>query len=233
MWGIDDDIYEDYYSGALSSSRKLWKFSSKELKHIGIAMAALIFAFSLPDSLCFGDFNLYSYLVTLVIMTISVSTGFLLHELGHKFTAQMYGCAAEFRYSKLGLALLILSGLTGFLIFAAPGAVMIFGSIDTEKNGKISLAGPGTNAVLAALFGFVSIPLGIMFGVNSLIYLIPYYVAYVNLMLGAFNMIPLYPLDGSKIFKWSVPVYIITVIIFAILYFGLIAGNLVAWVLGS
>ncbi|MEM2900813.1 MAG: hypothetical protein QXT63_08480, partial [Thermoplasmata archaeon] len=163
MWGIDDDIYDDYYSGVFSQSRKLWKFSTKELKHIGIAMAALIFAFSFPNSLCLGEFSLYSYLVTLVIMTISVATGFLLHELGHKFSAQMYGCAAEFRYSKLGLGLLILSGILGFPIFAAPGAVMIFGNIDTEKNGKISLAGPGTNAILAAIFGFTSIPIGIIF----------------------------------------------------------------------
>jgi len=45
----------------------------------------------------------------------------------------------------------LLFSLFGFII-AAPGAVFIRGMITRERNGKISLAGPMTNIVLAILF---------------------------------------------------------------------------------
>ena len=56
------------------------------------------------------------------------------------------------------LVLAILMSFFGF-IFAAPGAVVIKASyIHPSKNGKISLAGPLTNIILALLF-FALIPL--------------------------------------------------------------------------
>ena len=38
-----------------------------------------------------------SFYEVFIVSAITVGTGFLLHELGHKFVAQRYGCFAEFR----------------------------------------------------------------------------------------------------------------------------------------
>jgi Zn-dependent protease len=32
--------------------------------------------------------------------------------------------------------------------------------------------------------------------------------AYINVFLGLFNMIPVLPFDGSKIVRWNIPIYI-------------------------
>lgn len=136
------------------------------------------------------------FLVLFVISLFTAGLGFLLHELGHKFVAQHYGCTAEFRafdqmlYLAVGLAVLI-----GF-IFAAPGAVMISGMVTRKENGYISLAGPLTNYVLAMLFLALSIFLpagGQLFSIGFSI----------NVWLGLFNLIPFGNFDGIKIFYWN------------------------------
>ena len=131
-----------------------------------------------------------------VISMFTAGFGFLLHELAHKFVAQHYGCAAEFRawdqllYLAVGLAIFI-----GF-IFAAPGAVMISGMITRKENGLISAAGPATNYVLAMLF-------------LGLLHLLPQWANVfatgfsINIWLGMFNLIPFGPLDGKKVFDWN------------------------------
>src|SRR3989344_674178 len=131
-----------------------------------------------------------------VISMFTAGFGFLLHELAHKFVAQHYGCAAEFRawdqllYLAVGLAIFI-----GF-IFAAPGAVMISGMITRKENGLISAAGPATNYVLAMLF-------------LGLLHLLPQWGNIfatglsINIWLGIFNLIPFGPLDGKKVFDWN------------------------------
>ena len=62
--------------------------------------------------------------VNLLMSFAAVMTGFLLHELAHKWMAQKYGCWAEYRGNRNGLLLALLMGAVGFLI-AAPGAVMV------------------------------------------------------------------------------------------------------------
>ena len=131
-----------------------------------------------------------------VISMFTAGFGFLLHELAHKFVAQHYGCAAEFRawdqllYLAVGLAVFI-----GF-IFAAPGAVMISGMITRKENGIISAAGPATNYILAMLF-------------LGLLYILPQWANVfatgfsINIWLGLFNLIPFGPLDGRKVFDWN------------------------------
>jgi Zn-dependent protease len=153
----------------------------------------------------------------IVISALAVGTGFLFHELAHKFMAQRYGYWAEYRANKSGLLFIIIMSLMGF-IFAAPGAVMIHKGanshqsnaypfsgedyIDQRKIQKeqllISLAGPITNIILAAFFLLLLVS-SIFPGKVSMNAF--YFTFFINLYLAAFNLIPFGPLDGKKVFE--------------------------------
>jgi Zn-dependent protease len=97
------------------------------------------------------------------------------------------------------------------ILFAAPGAVFIYGRPSRKENGIISAAGPFTNLVIGAI-SLVSAMLlsAIIPFLGGGLFLI----GIINLIIGAFNMVPVMPLDGSKIWKWSRTVYIIMAIFF-------------------
>lgn len=183
---------------------KIGKISTSRTELIDISKAwlalSLAFAFIYSGaSLLKGNFdNVFSvdFLLVFLISLFTAGLGFLLHELAHKFVAQHYGCAAEFRaWDQLLYLAVTLAVVIGF-IFAAPGAVMISGMITRKENGIISAAGPATNYVLAMIF-------------MGLLFLFPQWGNVfatgfsINLWLGLFNLIPFGPLDGRKVFDWN------------------------------
>jgi Zn-dependent protease len=134
-----------------------------------------------------------------LISLATVGSGFVLHELSHKFTAQNYGYWAEFRMWPFGLVLALATSLIGF-IFAAPGATYISGSnISQSENGRISIAGPLTNVGVALAF----LPLSVFFPTNSFYGELGFIGTQINIFLALFNMLPIMPLDGAKVFQWS------------------------------
>lgn len=183
------------------------KFSSKEKKDLFYAGLMISLAFAILLS---GGLNILNlgFLIVFLIAFFTAGIGFLFHELMHKYVAQGYGLFAEFRASYKMLWIAIFFSFFGFII-AAPGAVYIFGNINKEKNGKISLTGPLTNIFLALLFlililllrpsGFFEMFFGFGLTINSL--------------LAAFNMIPAMPFDGAKIFAWNKKAYFISLIL--------------------
>jgi len=155
----------------------------------------------------------------LSLAAISVVAGFLIHEMSHKVVARRYGCWAEFRadYRMLGLALV--TAFFGFL-FAAPGAVMIAGNVNREQNGRISLAGPGSNLAVA----LACLPLTMISGIPATVSDIAGGLYFFSVFLAAFNMIPVLPFDGSKIWHWSKPIYIATLLAAGLLFALALAG---------
>ena len=87
-------------------------------------------------------------LTELPLAFAAVMTGFLLHELAHKWMAQQYGCWAEYRGNKNGLYFALMMSVFGFLL-AAPGAVMVSGNITNRQHGIIAAVGPLTNIAIA------------------------------------------------------------------------------------
>jgi Zn-dependent protease len=185
------------------------KFSGKEKKDLFYAgiMISLAFAILLSGGFkgLIGLFSGVSFALVFFSAFITAGLGFLLHELMHKYVAQSYGIFAEFRafYGYLWLALLF--SLAGFII-AAPGAVFLHGFITRERNGKISVAGPVTNIVLAIIFLILLVALGSS-GVLGSIFV---FGLKINSLLAAFNMIPVMPFDGAKVIAWDKSVYYIT-----------------------
>ena len=198
----------------------MFRFTGKEIRDLIISFIVIALGFTILYSN--GD---YSH-VTLIfpVVMIGVGAGFIFHELGHKFVAMHYGYYAEYELWPTGLLIALVSSFFGF-IFAAPGAVVIYSNgMEKKTNGIISLAGPIVNIVLGLIFFLILGSLGdfIYTETGAIVYLICVLGTRINFFLAAFNLLPIPPLDGSKVMSWSVPVWLITFAIAAILvlFFG-------------
>jgi len=187
--------------------------SDKELRDLAIAWIVVSIAFTIAQNPGIGKGIIY-IITSIIISSLTIGTGFIMHELAHKIVAQKYNCWAEFRADKTMLIAGILMSMLGF-IFIAPGAVIIFGHVDIRRNGKISLAGPLTNIIISILL----LPLLFMNIENTILNSIISSGYIVNAWLGIFNMLPFWNFDGQKIYKWNKKAYFITLIIAAALIF--------------
>jgi Zn-dependent protease len=197
------------------------QFTKGEVLQILIAWIVLSVALSF-----FYIFNVFNYYAILAVF-IATATGFILHEMAHKFVAIRHGYVAHFRVWTWGLVLTLLTAVAseGRLLFGAPGAVYIapaaaagyygYGYYSSNQqmrdpdyeNMIISAAGPGTNLMFALLF------LGLLFvatiegqSINSFLYIVGIEGFALNVGLGSFNMLPIPPMDGFKVFKKNIAV---------------------------
>lgn len=180
--------------------------SKTEILHISISVLTIALAFSLFPA---GDFTVDKFLLVL----LTVGLGFILHELGHKYTAMKYGAQAEFRAWTEGLffALAVAWVSNGAFIFAAPGAVYVYGkAVSKEENGKIALAGPMVNIALS--IGFI-----ILGATTPELSELAHVGENVNAFLAFFNLIPFGPLDGAKVRAWSNTAWLTAIALSAVL----------------
>ncbi len=202
------------------------RIGTSELIELLISFIVLTIAFSMIHG--GGRFNLQPE--NFLVSGLGVGTGFLLHELAHKFAAMRYGYKAEYKAWYSGLVLTLLMSFMGFII-ALPGAVMIskpayrdsqyaysesddayWDHLERRVGNEelwISLAGPITNIVLAAFF-FAILKSGLVMG--DLWSFAVYYALYINLILAAFNLLPIGPMDGAKIFRGNALVWVVVAV---------------------
>ena|SRR3989338_3934850 len=190
-----------------------FNFTFSEIKEIGISAIVLSVAFAIAYSNGIFGLNFASLPVLALFAFVAVGIGFLAHELiGHKLIAQRLGLHAQYHMWRFGLVIAMLSSLAGF-VFAAPGAVYVSPKVDLwgrqaavskKRMGIVSLFGPVVNLVLVGVFLPLSVfsPISIMgielFGLA----------VFVNLWLAIFNMLPIPPLDGSKVFAWDKRIWV-------------------------
>src|SRR5438105_13503176 len=184
-------------------------FSRTELVQLAVAILALSGAFTVLyirySPRAFATNPAIFLAIFFPASLLAIGTGVGLHEIMHKVVAQRYGLWAEFRYNPRGLVFaFIFAAAIGFL-YGAPGATWISGAVTKEQNGRISAAGPVSNLVIASVLfaGFLAMmPRASSFG-GALVVLYRIQAASVNAFLAAFNMIPVMPLDGAKVWAWN------------------------------
>jgi len=149
---------------------------------------------------------LFSFFIALVV----IGPAFVLHEVGHKLTAQAYGYWAEYRMWRQGLFLALIFSFSGF-VFVAPGAVYFAdGGFVSRKSreiiGRIGISGPLVNLGLGGAFMLLYFIGGPVVG------MIGYLGVYINAWLAVFNLIPFGPLDGKKVLAWNKTYWALTLL---------------------
>jgi len=132
--------------------------------------------------------------------------GFILHEAAHRGVARRYGLHAEFIAYTPGLIITFLTGFIPGIVILTPGYVKItapaytYYSITdpTRALYHATAAGPLTNIAIA----LGSLLLAMLLGGYAGAYLTG--IAYINAYIAFFNLLPIPPLDGSKIIRYSI-----------------------------
>ena len=107
-----------------------------------------------------------------------------------------------FRNSMRGVRKTLFFGV----VFAAPGAVVIYTSfysrrgleqisLSTKQNAIISAVGPLTNIIIASIF------LGLLYVTPNPVFVT---IVKINSFLAIFNLLPIPPLDGSKVIWYNI-----------------------------
>ena len=135
----------------------------------------------------FRDWNVGGYwimgLATAVMLFVSV----LIHELGHSIVARRYGIPVP------RITLFIFGGVSQ-IATEPPNAAAEF---------WIAVIGPVVSFALAAIFW----ELEPLLAWSQPLFALAEYLALINLILGVFNLIPGFPLDGGRVFRailWKV-----------------------------
>ena len=179
----------------------MFRFTGKEIRDLIISFIVIALGFTILYSN--GDYSNIGLVFPIVM--IGVGAGFIFHELGHKFVAMHYGYYAEYELWPTGLIIALVSSFFGF-IFAAPGAVVIYSNgMEKKTNGIISIAGPIVNIILGLIFFLILVSLG-DFAYTETGYLVALTCVLgtrINFFLAAFNLLPIPPLDGSKVMSYN------------------------------
>ena len=131
------------------------------------------------------------------LLTIMILSMVLLHEMAHVKAAQWQGYHTDH---------IMLWGLGGYA--QIPGLA----NITPKKELIISIAGPLSNIALAIITFFVAQLVGVdVFAINNIYILyIPFVITYLfwlNVLMGIFNMIPAFPMDGGRVARATLSIF--------------------------
>lgn len=157
--------------------------------------------------------NILFLIFQLAVLIFSV----MIHEISHGYVAEYLGDPTARNAGRLTLNPVkhldfFGSFLLPIMLFIISKGSFVFGwakpvpyNPNYLKNpktgaGKIALAGPASNLLLAIVFGILSRLLPVVgYPVDSPLGFFFSYIIYINILLAIFNLVPLPPLDGSKV----------------------------------
>jgi Zn-dependent protease len=145
----------------------------------------------------------------------------VLHEVAHGYIAEQLGDPTARDAGRLTLNPIKHLDLFGsilmpILLYLASGGQFFFAAakpvpynpnnLKNPRTGaaKIAIAGPVTNFALALIFG-IAIRVLVFFPVPDLFLELLAIICYLNILLGIFNLVPIPPLDGSRVLFAALP----------------------------
>ena len=145
--------------------------------------------------------------MTVIFSYIGLLLAITIHEFSHAYTADRLGDPTPRAMGRLTLnPLAHLDPIGTLMIFIAhfgwgkPVPIDPYNFKNPRRDEIIvALAGPISNIILGSTIGIISLTTGYF---NEILYII----AIVNFSLAVFNLIPIPPLDGSKVFLNLMPV---------------------------
>lgn len=150
-----------------------------------------------------GDFTIQSFLQRLLYSLPAILIGFSFHEFAHAFVAERLGDPTPRQEGRITLDIRKHMEPIGMLL------VILFGfgwakpvGIDTRnlKNPKIGMALIGVaGPVMNILIALITVIIMLKVPMNSQIAPFFLYMFYINVGLAVFNLIPVPPLDGSRV----------------------------------
>ncbi|MFA6315161.1 MAG: site-2 protease family protein [Candidatus Paceibacterota bacterium] len=154
-------------------------------------------------------------ILSIVILIFSV----ILHEVSHGYMADYLGDPTPRLQGRLTInpirhldpigsfAVPLLTSLAGFTFGWAKPVVYNPYNLKNKRQGEflIAAAGPASNLLIAIIFGLI-----LRFYISGTAIMTPFaeivsIVIYINIVLAIFNLIPIPPLDGSKLFLAFLP----------------------------
>ncbi|MFA6422701.1 MAG: site-2 protease family protein [Candidatus Buchananbacteria bacterium] len=169
-------------------------------------------------SLIFGNFQAFAndpwfYSLQIVAILAAVVISLSVHELSHGLMAHWFGDDTAKNAGRLSLNPLVhLDPLGTFMLLIAPfgwakPVPVNYFNLRRPRLGvaMVSFAGPLSNLLLAVVFGFLARFLYPMFGPANLLIIFFEVLMVINFSLLIFNLIPIPPLDGSKILFSALP----------------------------
>jgi Zn-dependent protease len=181
----------------------------------------------------FGNFNLLELATRMLALLIS----FTIHEFSHGYSAYLLGDHTAKRDGRLSLNPLKHIDPVGFILLMLVGfgwAKPVMVDPRRLKNPKgdlaiISFCGPASNFLLAFVFAMAYVPVA-TFGRGTFFEILTMFLMQgftMNIALGVFNMLPIPPLDGLKVYASALP----DDLYFKVMNFGSRAGTYIFLIL--
>lgn len=139
-------------------------------------------------------------------MAVGLLLAITFHEAAHAFVADRLGDPTPRHQGRLTLNPLAHLDPIGTALFLLArfgwGKPVVFNPLALKNPvvgaALISLAGPATNFLIALVFGTL-----IRLNIQPIELWVQ--IAFINVLLGIFNLIPVAPLDGEKVVTWLIP----------------------------
>lgn len=168
---------------------RLGKIAGLEIGvHYTWLLAFALITWTLADGFypqAFPGWSAVTYWVIGAIAAILLFISVLVHEMAHSLVAQSRGLPVG------GITLFIFGGVSS--LNAEPRSA--------GEEFVVAVVGPATSIALAVLFGLAYLPFSAK---DSPVTAILAYLALVNGMLGLFNLLPGFPLDGGRVLRAAV-----------------------------
>ncbi len=155
-----------------------------------------------------------------IVIIVALIISIILHEMAHGYAANALGDPTARLQGRLSGNPLVHIDLLGSIIIPAilflTNAGILFGwakpvpynpyNLKNQRWGEalVAAAGPATNLMLAFIFSLI-LRSAAALDLSPTFMQVSWYIVYINILLALFNMLPIPPLDGSKILTAVLP----------------------------